>query len=88
MLKYEIEKQKNEKKGVAIKMMENKNIIIDNIFNDLEYLVIAPFEFIFRKIGKITVFLLQACVCWFIYQHSVILYSHVKHLSVSAKKHK
>lgn len=37
----------------------------DSIFNDLEYIAIVPFEMAFRKLGKIAVFLLWACIFWF-----------------------
>lgn len=39
----------------------------NSLFNDLEYIAIAPFEFIFRKIGKAMVFLLWACTFYFGY---------------------
>lgn len=37
----------------------------DSLFNDLEYIAIVPFEMAFRKLGKIAVFMLWACILWF-----------------------
>lgn len=44
------------------------------IFNDLEYMVIVPFELVFRKLGKVAVFLLWACIFYFGYEviHTII----------------
>lgn len=39
----------------------------NSIFNDLEYMVLVPFEIILRKLGHIMVFLLWACTFSFIY---------------------
>lgn len=44
------------------------NTVPNAIFNDLEYMAIVPFEILFRKLGKVAVFLLWACTFWFGYE--------------------
>lgn len=39
----------------------------NSIMNDLEYIAITPFEFVFRKVGKIAAFILLACTFYFMY---------------------
>ena len=41
--------------------------IKDSICNDVEYIVLTPFEIILRRLGHIIVFLLWACTFYFVY---------------------